>query len=277
MKKLLAITLAFALLLPVLAGCESALASQDTPETTISQENALEIALTDAGLTKDQIHDLDIDLDRENGVLQYEVEFEKDNKDYDYVILAETGEILHKEVPKATESTPVTTQPEVTEPATPAETKPAATESVKTLTKDEALAIALADAGLKKSQIHDLDIELDKERGVWEYEIDFEVGTADYEYDIHAETGKIIRKETPSSVSIPATESSQKISRDEAISIALNHAKLSKSDVRDLEAELDKENGVQIYEVSFESGGYDYEYDINAETGKILRSAKERD
>ena len=32
-----------------------------------------------------------------------------------------------------------------------------------------------------------------------------------------------------------------------------------------------------VYEVEFESGAYDYEYDIDAKTGKILKSKKELD
>ena len=32
-----------------------------------------------------------------------------------------------------------------------------------------------------------------------------------------------------------------------------------------------------VYEVEFESGLFDYEYDINAMTGKILKSKKELD
>jgi len=31
------------------------------------------------------------------------------------------------------------------------------------------------------------------------------------------------------------------------------------------------------YEVDFEAGAYEYEYEIHAETGEILKSEKERD
>ena len=37
------------------------------------------------------------------------------------------------------------------------------------------------------------------------------------------------------------------------------------------------ENGKLVYEVSFNAGGYDYDYDIDAYTGKVIRSEKERD
>lgn len=41
--------------------------------------------------------------------------------------------------------------------------------------------------------------------------------------------------------------------------------------------ELDTENGVMVYEVEFKSGGYAYDYDIDAKTGKILKNEKEQD
>jgi uncharacterized membrane protein YkoI len=75
-----------------------------------------------------------------------------------------------------------------------------------------------------------------------------------------------------------AAEKAKKyIGKDAAIAIALAHAKLERSAVRDLKCELDRENGIMIYEVEFESGLFDYEYDIDATSGKILKSKKEFD
>jgi uncharacterized membrane protein YkoI len=67
------------------------------------------------------------------------------------------------------------------------------------------------------------------------------------------------------------------IGKEAAINAALAHAGLKRSDVRDLKCELDRENGVMVYEVEFESGLFDYEYDIDAATGRILKSKKELD
>lgn len=41
--------------------------------------------------------------------------------------------------------------------------------------------------------------------------------------------------------------------------------------------EVELESRENIYEVSFNYNKYEYEYDINAETGKIIRNHKERD
>lgn len=54
---------------------------------------------------------------------------------------------------------------------------------------------------------------------------------------------------------------------------ALSPAGLSESDVYELEVELDEEDG--IYEVSFETKSYEYEYEVQATTGKILKAEKD--
>ena len=71
--------------------------------------------------------------------------------------------------------------------------------------------------------------------------------------------------------------SSSLISESKAIQIALGHVGVKRADVRDFECELDYEKGVRVYEVSFDHGKYEYDYDIDAVSGKILRSTKERD
>lgn len=68
-----------------------------------------------------------------------------------------------------------------------------------------------------------------------------------------------------------------KIARDKAIEIALEKAKLQKADVYDLEAELDYEKGILVWEVDFDYQNSDYSYDINADTGKIIFEEVEKD
>lgn len=82
------------------------------------------------------------------------------------------------------------------------------------------------------------------------------------------------------SVRTKSSSSSDKkslIGASKASSIALNSAGLSRSQVRDFSCELDVERGVKIYEVDFDYGRYEYSYDIDAYSGKILHKEKERD
>lgn len=66
------------------------------------------------------------------------------------------------------------------------------------------------------------------------------------------------------------------ITANEATEAALNHAGLDKSQVRDIDVDLDRDNGRLIYEVDFNSGNTEYDYDINAETGEVISADKSR-
>lgn len=70
---------------------------------------------------------------------------------------------------------------------------------------------------------------------------------------------------------------SEQISEDEAKKIALKHAGLSENDVTALFVELDYDDGVLRYEVDFRQGMTEYDYDIEASTGKILSYDKDID
>lgn len=65
------------------------------------------------------------------------------------------------------------------------------------------------------------------------------------------------------------------ITRDRAIEIALKEAGLKREDVYDLEADLDREQNGTYWEVDFDSGNYEYSYDIDAKTEKIANSHHE--
>ena len=67
------------------------------------------------------------------------------------------------------------------------------------------------------------------------------------------------------------------IGKDKAKEIALEHAGLKEADVTQLFVELDYDDGVLRYEVDFRQGQYEYDYDIDAKTGKILSYDKDFD
>lgn len=66
------------------------------------------------------------------------------------------------------------------------------------------------------------------------------------------------------------------IGEAKAESTALKHAKVEKSLAKNLICKLDVENGVKVYDVEFYFNGYEYEYEINAVSGKVLKAEKER-
>lgn len=79
---------------------------------------------------------------------------------------------------------------------------------------------------------------------------------------------------------IPPTSSryiaDAKISNSAAKQIVLNHAGVKESDITGYKLKLEREDGVVFYEIEFNFSGYEYDYKVSAETGKIIKAEKER-
>ena len=75
-------------------------ADQSSSDGYIGEDKALEIALSDAGFTKDQVSNAyaHLDYDDDFGRYEYEVEFHDGMTEYSYDIDAVTGEITDKDV-----------------------------------------------------------------------------------------------------------------------------------------------------------------------------------
>ena len=66
------------------------------------------------------------------------------------------------------------------------------------------------------------------------------------------------------------THEVSKISKQTAKEIALKHADVKESDTTNLKVTLDIEDKVFVYEVEFNSGMKEYDYDIQVTNGTIL-------
>ena len=157
----------------------------------------------------------------------------------------------------------------------------AAASSKAYIGRDAAVDAALGHAGVTRSEVRKLDVDLDYEHGSMVYEVEFKVGTAEYEYDIGAADGDIIWYEIERDGTVEqggsAIDGKAAISADDAKTAALNHAGLTASQVAHFKAELDREGGKLVYEIEFKSGGHEYEYVIDASTGAVIKSEKEHD
>ena len=67
------------------------------------------------------------------------------------------------------------------------------------------------------------------------------------------------------------------IGEEAAKKAALSHAGFDESAVTNLKVELDTDDGAVHYDVDFKQGGMEYDYDINATTGEIMKSKSEVD
>ena len=62
-----------------------------------------------------------------------------------------------------------------------------------------------------------------------------------------------------------------------ALATAVRHAGFELSEVKVTKLELDVEPASSVYEVEFRKGWYEYELDVDAATGRVLKMKKELD
>ena len=62
-----------------------------------------------------------------------------------------------------------------------------------------------------------------------------------------------------------------------ALATAVRHAGFELADVKVTKLELDRELASSVYEVEFKKGWYEYEFDVDAKSGRVLKMKKEFD
>lgn len=163
-----------------------------TPKTdTISKAQAKEIALVNAGLKAEDVTFTKVKLETDDGILQYEVDFNKGNYEYDYDIDAKTGAVIDSDMDFEDDLVVVK------KATTKKDTTAKKTKKVKKdkISKEKALDIALKDAGFTKDDISYSVVEQDYEDGRQVYEVEFQKGQKEYTYDIGIKSGKIFDRD----------------------------------------------------------------------------------
>lgn len=136
---------------------------------------------------------------------------------------------------------------------------------------DEARKAALADAGLSEAEVTFTKGKLENDGGIRVYDIEFYTSGAEYDYEIDACDGTVYEKETETYAG------GDYIGEDGAKEIALAHAGFSETDVRLLRVELEYDHKRAEYEVEFYFGTTEYDYKIDAVSGKILEYEADHD
>ena len=257
-------------------------AGTQQPESTqapslISANEALEAALAHAGVARSEAKDTEVELEHDNGVQIYEVEFKANGYEYDYDINAATGAVIKHEAEPISRPTPKPGSASASSPAPSGAPTAAPTQGASPyIGRSAALSIALADVGLTSGEVHDVDVELTTRGGAKVYDIDFETNTREYDYVVDAITGSIVKRssEPKDGHSSPSTGVTF-IGEARAWEIALERAGLTASQIKGREIEMDSDNGVYCYELEFRSGNFEYEVKLNAVTGAVLKFEKE--
>ena len=141
------------------------------------------------------------------------------------------------------------------------------------LTVDQAKEIALQHANLTIDQVSFIRAESEIENGIEKYNIEFYSGNNEYDYEIDASNGNILECDQDIEnydIQTPINSDSTQITLEQAKDIALKNANLTNDQVTFTEEKLEIHNGVQKYELEFNSNNKEYSYEIDANTGKIL-------
>ena len=282
-KKIAAALIAAVVIIGCIYLATTAAGASNSQNRGIGLEKSIAVALADAGLKQDQVQNLKGSFDKEDGLEVYDVYFQANGFEYEYTIKAADGTILESEI-----ETP--------------DGKIVTAEEARDIGLDKAKAAALTHAGVAEKDVTFTKSKKDSEDGRLVYEFEFVKGSTEYDYEVDAATGSIIAfsketmdsaenvSETPlasgqassgqttsgSSSAGTSQPSSNYIGVDKAKSIALNHAGVKASAATFTKAKLDKDDGHYDYEIEFYAGGVEYEYEIDATTGKIRDYDSER-
>lgn len=240
----------------------------------IGKNKAEQIALSDVGFNNSDVSGLRSELDFDDGHFQYEVEFYGDGIEYEYTIEAKDGDIISRDIDNDDIINP-NLQNVHAESNNDNKNKiePTDSEISNEINRDEAKAVAAADAGLSESEVTFTKAEIDNDDFIKAYELDFHNDESQYYYKINAETGAVIEKSVKTVVERwpnPNNASEEYIDVEKAKEIALNHAGFSNDEVRFSEAKLDNDNNIYDYEISFYKNNVEYDYTIDAVTGNII-------
>ena len=310
MKKIITILAAIALAAALLTGCGAAATkpggteeavtqnpmaapavqdgtqvSQQTEAATISLERAKTIALEDAGVLATDATFTKTRKELDDGVPEYEIDFNAGGWEYDYSIHAENGRILEREKElegkRAQSTTAAANTRNNAQTSAPKNNTQATSKAATDVTLEKAKSIALSHAGVRAADATITKARQEYDNGVLEYEIDFTCDGWEYDYTIHAGTGRVLecKKEQQYNNNRNTTKSphsaASDISLEKAKEIALKHAGVSAGRAKFENAELDHDDGVAVYDIEFRCDGWEYEYTIHAGTGAVLEWDKD--
>lgn len=239
----------------------------------LTVEEAKAKALIHAGLIGVQVTFTKSELDYENGIQVYEVEFYTQDYEYDYEINASTGAVVDFGYEKraAGNGTALVTAPvaNVTSGAS-AVVSPAASGDGNTamITPEKAKELMLVWVpGATEQDIWKFKTNYDD--GCTKYEGKIVFDNAEYKFELDAFTGKVMEFDYEASYhALPAAGSSA-ITIEKAKELAL--AKIPGATEQDIyKVKTDYDDGRTEYEIEIIFGNAKYEFELDAFTGKIM-------
>ena len=182
----------------------------------ITLEAAQDIALGDAGVSREEAIFSRAEAGTEGGLSVYQFRFYAANVEYEYAINAATGAVYRKVTsvygepgaasPAPTQTNPSTTRPDPTEGPSkaPATAQPEPSENLRPTDRPGGIYIrmsaaksaALAHAKVSAAEARFTQARLDYEDGKAVYVLNFYTSAREYAYKIDARTGAVLSRET---------------------------------------------------------------------------------
>lgn len=159
--------------------------------------------------------------------------------------------------------------------AMPQQSQPSTQVPENGITQDQAKQIALQDAGVTEADISGLRVKLDRDDGFMVYEVQFYVQNKEYDYEIDAASGAILSSDFDVEDDFIGgnAQAGQIISQEDATKAALERVEGATN--QDIRIHLDYDDGRQVYEGDIYYNNIEYEFKIDASTGKFLEWSQE--
>lgn len=130
--------------------------------------------------------------------------------------------------------------------------------------------IVFKHAKVENKNVTNLEIEYDYENGNMIYDVEFHCNNIEYDYEVDAVSGKILKIEIENKNNNNNNNSNNKyLSKNKIEEITIKKANVSK--YYDYDIEFEFKGGTPIYEVEFETDGAEYEIEIDAKNGNIIK------
>lgn len=216
--------------------------SQPLPEDRqfITREQAIAAVKAVAG---NDIYILESEIEKEGGKYFYEIEARVNGVKREYKVDALTGEVLGGTAP-----------------------------SEAVISETEAVNKALQAFNLDENAIDRRIVKLELEDGVLRYTVKLYVGTTEYEAEIDATTGVVLEHDIDREENhVPPATGATMLTREQAIA-KLKEFLGPQANVFVDKAEYEYENGKYVYEIEVIIDGREYDYFVDATTGKVAKN-----
>lgn len=136
------------------------------------------------------------------------------------------------------------------------------------ISQDEALAIALANAGVPEGDAYHIKNETDSDNGIPLYDIEFETDYGDYDFEVAMADGRIVGADYEVDEEWLDALGGSPITAEEAASIVAG--KIPGASAADVNIWEESGDGRGRYEGELFLDGMEYEFEIDPQTGRIF-------